>query len=496
MISDTSPLFSPAVWEGDCFRILDETLLPEKVEYVTVSRLEEAIRAVKEMRTRAYGQVLAFLYSVALEARKHRLRVDDSETYGASLMRLAGHFTAARPTFGFEAIAELLLQRCQGFPGASAAPAWVEDKVQQFVREIDHARKYRCQTAADLLPDPCRLLTHCNISGELVAVANYCSEAGKSVGILATETRPYFQGSRLTAWELARAGAQVSLIPDNGVAQVMEAGEVNAVLVGADRVARNGDVINKVGTYPIALLAREYGIPVYALVQDPGSLPNGDAVDIEQRPVAELFSGSPVDLRGLEGTYPVFDVTPARFFSYLVGFEGASTPEGFAARHGGAEPATDHGKAKQTFLFLFGIPDRAGYDRVEQSLRCGAATGVLVTEMRPGLDGVMIAQELVRRGVPTNLICDNMAGWFFYSGAVERLFLFYEGHDGDRVSAQSGALFAAKLARAHNVPVELVRAGSRAGEPLDRDVSSFLGKKISPRGVPVYPLRRDWLSVT
>jgi methylthioribose-1-phosphate isomerase len=100
-------------------------------------------------------------------------------------------------------------------------------------------------------------LTHCNISGELVAVAAYCKEMGKEIFVIATETRPYLQGARLTAWELAQAGVSVSLIPDCAVAQVMAPGDVNAVIVGADRVAQNGDVINKVGTYPIARMAKE-----------------------------------------------------------------------------------------------------------------------------------------------------------------------------------------------------------------------------------------------
>ena len=99
------------------------------------------------------------------------------------------------------------------------------------------------------------MLTHCNVSGELVAVAQRCAEVGKKFPVVATETRPYLQGARLTAWELAKRAA-VSLIPDSAVAQVMAQGEVNAVIVGADRAAQNGDIINKVGTYPLALMAK------------------------------------------------------------------------------------------------------------------------------------------------------------------------------------------------------------------------------------------------
>ncbi len=115
-------------------------------------------------------------------------------------------------------------------------------------------------------------------------------ELGKEFSVIATETRPYLQGARLTAWELAQAGVTVSLIPDCAIAQVMASGDVNAVIVGADRVAQNGDVINKVGTYPLALMAHDYGVPFHALVQDPRSLTRGADVVIEERPASEILS--------------------------------------------------------------------------------------------------------------------------------------------------------------------------------------------------------------
>ena len=150
-------------------------------------------------------------------------------------------------------------------------------------------RLARARLAASVLPDPARVLTHCNVSGELVAVAQCCAELGKKFSVIASETRPYLQGTRLTAWELAQAGVAVSIIPDNAVAQVMQQGAVNAVIVGADRAAQNGDIINKVGTYPLALMAKDFAIPFYALVQDPRSLERGADVAIEERPAAELL---------------------------------------------------------------------------------------------------------------------------------------------------------------------------------------------------------------
>ena len=142
----------------------------------------------------------------------------------------------------------------------------------------------------------------------------------------------------MTAWELAQAGVSVSLIPDCAVAQVMAQGEVNAVIVGADRVAQNGDVINKVGTYPIARMAKEYGVPFHALVQDPRSLARGADVPIEERPAEELltFHGRPLvagDHAQLQVRYPSFDVTPAEYITQLIGFDGVYTPESFRQKY-------------------------------------------------------------------------------------------------------------------------------------------------------------------
>jgi methylthioribose-1-phosphate isomerase len=135
-------------------------------------------------------------------------------------------------------------------------------QAREFGARITRARSARAKRAASILANPARVLTHCNVSGELVAIARYCQAMGKKFSVIATETRPYLQGARLTAWELAQAGVPVSLIPDCAIAQVMARGEVNAVIVGADRSAQNGDIVNKVGTYPIARLAKEYSVPL------------------------------------------------------------------------------------------------------------------------------------------------------------------------------------------------------------------------------------------
>ncbi|MDP6561109.1 MAG: hypothetical protein QF619_13480, partial [Candidatus Binatia bacterium] len=309
--------------------MLDETLLPWKLQYIPVTEVAGAVRAVKEMKTRAFGQVLTFLYAAALVARENGGGA--FEPLREKLTELAERFTEARPTFGFRGILQRLLDRCEEGPPSGEVRKWAEEKIHEFIAAIVAGRERRARFAAELLPNPCQLMTHCNISGELVAVAQHCRALGKDLRVIATETRPYLQGSRLTAWEVARAGIQVAVIPDCAIAQVMSGGGVNAVLVGSDRNARNGDVINKVGTYPLALMAKEYGVPFYALVQDPGPLATGEEVTIEERPVHEFlnFQGHSLAPHVTKGRYPSFDITPARLISYLVGFDNALTPEDF-----------------------------------------------------------------------------------------------------------------------------------------------------------------------
>jgi len=492
-----SLLFNPAIWREDRFQLLDETLLPEETAYLTVTRVGDAVAAVRDMKTRAYGQVVAFLYSIVLAVRAGALDLTSLESLRNSLGRLAGEFTAVRPTFGFVGIAELLFQRCGDWPGGANAEQWLEDRVHEFVDEIERARRHRARQAADLLPDPCHLLTHCNLSGELVVVAARCRELGKALQVTASETRPYLQGSRLTAWELANAGVDVTLIPDNAVAQVLAEGKVNAVLIGADRVARNGDVINKVGTYPLALMAKECHVPVLALVQEPGSLASGDAVEIEERPGAELFAMAPDDaltLAGLNGRYPAFDITPAALLANLVGFARVSTPTAFAKTYGGT-PGGAAGRARaseRNFRLLFGIPGEDGYERIRQEARSGSFQSLLVPEMRPELMGALqVAPQLVRRGIPATLISDNMAGIFFYRGEIDRVYLCYERQEAQRMISRMGGLLMASLARIHGVEINYLPAGEVDVDAPDSDIETFLGRRVSPKGVSIYSRGED-----
>ncbi len=495
MKGNQSPLFEPVLWEGGRFKVLDETQLPWKTEYIEVSDIAQALQAVREMKTRAFGQVLTFLYAAALVARGAKGK--SSEALRDRLTQLAEQFTEARPTFDFKGLASYFTPWFNGLPKGEEAWSWIEGKIHDLVSTIAESRQQRAKLAAELLPNPCRLLTHCNISGELVVVAEWRREMGKELQIMATETRPYLQGSRLTAWEVAQAGIQVALIPDCAVAQVMAKGEIHAVLVGADRCAQNGDIINKVGTYPLALMAKEYNIPFYALVQDPGPLVNGEDVVIEERPVSELFTfqGRSCAPEGLQGRYPAFDLTPASLISSLIGFDGTFTPERFRQRFQKAPPAARNGKEKKApYLLLYGIPKRNSYPYIAHALKAEQAPAVLVPEMRPELWGVhVIIRELLQRNIPTTLISDNMMGAFFAQGQIKRLCLFYSELGEKGPVGICGSLLAVQLARAHGVPVELLESEAVRESPLDRDASTFLGQKVSPDGVLIYPIEKEVL---
>src|SRR5215470_4586671 len=166
---NASPLFEPVLWEGAGFKILDETLLPWRTEYIKVRELPQALAAVKEMKTRAFGQVLTFFYAAALVARKE----NSLEALRARMARLGEEFAEVRPTFDFKGLAAFFEPWFEEPPEGDAA-SWFDHKVRQFIARIIASRIYRAKLAADLLPARCRLLTHCNVSGELVEVARIC----------------------------------------------------------------------------------------------------------------------------------------------------------------------------------------------------------------------------------------------------------------------------------------------------------------------------------
>lgn len=301
-----SPLFWPIKFQNNTIRILDETRLPEKLTYIKAKSCQEAAKAIKEMRTRAVGQVILVMYVFLMVIRQNKRR----KNLLPILNKVAQVLNATRPTLSFRFLTEMVLAWAKaGQP--------LEKNISGFLEALKNKRIQQAEQMSKYLKDGDCVLTHCNISGLLPLIAQLCLLQNKKISFFVTETRPYLQGVRLTAWELKKALVPVTVISDNMVAHIMHEGKVNTVIVGADHLALNGDIANKIGTYQIALLARHFGIPFYAICPPASASRSGKDITIEIRPAKELleFCGKRIAPAGVEGYYPAFDVTPAHFIT-------------------------------------------------------------------------------------------------------------------------------------------------------------------------------------
>lgn len=295
---DYSPLFWPIELKGKTIRILDETALPGKIKYITVKNYRQACSAIREMKTRAVGQVILVFYTFLLSLGKEDLNA------------VADAINSARPTLPFKFLTDMVL-------GWQKSDAPLEKSILGFLEMLKVKRIKQAEDAANLLNDKDVVLTHCNVSGLMPLIGQFCRQQNKEISFYVTETRPYLQGSRLTAWELQRAGLPVTVICDDMAAQVMSEGKINKIIVGADHLALNGDIANKIGTYQLAILAKYFNIPFYVLCPPPSKAQTGKEIKIEVRPEEELlvFGGKRIAPKGVKAYYPAFDVTPANLIT-------------------------------------------------------------------------------------------------------------------------------------------------------------------------------------
>lgn len=319
----SAPFFTLRL-DHDGVRVLDQRRLPETESYLLLRSAEEVAGAIEDMAVRGAPAIgVAAAMGVALELERS---ADDA--IGATLERACARLTATRPTavnlsWALARIRERLQTRLEA--GADA-PA-LRREAREFAQALHDEDVSICRAigeqGASLVPERARLLTHCNAGGLATAgygtalgVVRTAAREGRILRVLASETRPFLQGARLTTWELDRDGIPVTLITDSMPGSLMRAGEIDLVVVGADRIAANGDVANKIGTYTLAILAERHGIPFY--VAAPLSTvdldtPDGDAIPIEQRDPAEVthFAGQQIAAPGVSALHPAFDVTPA-----------------------------------------------------------------------------------------------------------------------------------------------------------------------------------------
>lgn len=308
---EESPLFWPAHIKDNVLSVLDETLIPSKIRYIPVKNTNEAVRVIREMKTRAFGQFLVVLNIFLIELARNK---DLKPAQVVQLMqKTAKALNASRPTFPFADVTSIIIGWShKALMEKADIYIYLEKHIQGFLQGIRYRRLERVAKIAALIQDHDSVLTHCNVSGELAMAAALCRKEKKQVKFFATETRPYFQGAKLTAWELNAVGARVTLVADNAVASLMKERIINRVIIGSDRSCANGDVANKIGSYQIAVCAREFGVPVCVLTQPSNTIKQGSDIPIELRDPKELlqFEGRKIHHGIVKGFYPGFDVVP------------------------------------------------------------------------------------------------------------------------------------------------------------------------------------------
>ena len=272
---------------------------------------------IRQMKTRAFGQFLVVLNTFLLELNKMGTHDDVGARSPMPLQRrieeTAAALNASRPTFPFSEVTSIVVGWAkQALAQNLNLKSFLEKNIQGFLMGIRMKRLKRVEQIVDVIKKGNSVLTHCNVSGELAMASQICKEQNKDVHFFATETRPYFQGAKLTCWELQRAGAKVTLVADNAVGSLMADGLIDCVIIGSDRSCANGDVANKIGSYQIALSAKEFGIPLYVLTQPSNKIPTGEDIPIELRDPNELlfYEGKKIVSGKVKGFYPGFDVVP------------------------------------------------------------------------------------------------------------------------------------------------------------------------------------------
>jgi methylthioribose-1-phosphate isomerase len=318
-VSAREPL-RPVLWDRErrALRFLDQRRLPLEEVWSTAASADEVAGAIRTLAVRGAPAIgVAAAYGLAAEAARG--------VAGAELAAAAERMAAARPTAVNLAWAVRRVARrfAEGADAVLAEAHAIRDEDEASCRRIG-------ALGAPLVPRGAKVLTHCNAGalatagyGTALGVVRAAFEAGNPLAVLADETRPFLQGARLTAWELQRDGIPVTLLTDGMAGWLMQRGEISCVVVGADRVAANGDVANKIGTYALAVLAAHHAIPFF--VAAPWSTidlatATGAAIPIEERGGDEvtLLDGRPIAPPGVPARYPAFDVTPARLVTALV----------------------------------------------------------------------------------------------------------------------------------------------------------------------------------
>ena len=317
-------------WTDAGVEMIDQRLLPTEVVYRTYQTVDEVAEAIKTMVVRGAPALgIAAAMGVALGVRN----LKSSDDLDAQFKKMCQTIAATRPTarnlfWGIERMGEVFKQY-RNAPLAELQRAMKEEAIKVYHEDLETNRRMG-MVGQEFLRDKTTVLTHCNAGalcaagdwGTALGVIRAAISQGKQIHVFADETRPFLQGARLTAWELTEDGIPCTLITDNMAGFFMKAGRIQAVVVGADRIAKNGDTANKVGTYSVAVLAKEHGIPFYVaapLSTIDLSIETGDEIPIEQRSPDEVstIGGRRMAPMSVEIENPAFDVTPHRLITAI-----------------------------------------------------------------------------------------------------------------------------------------------------------------------------------
>jgi methylthioribose-1-phosphate isomerase len=322
--------YQPIAWLGDRVRIIDQTRLPHKEVYLELKDYRDVASAIKELKIRGAPAIgITGAYAVALGAAK--IATASRDAFLNKLDDVINTIAATRPTARnlFAALERLRKVAVMRKSINSIKKALVDEAIK-IHRDETEATERISRYGAGLIKDGWTILTHCNTGplatsgyGTALGIIITAHESGKNVKVIATETRPLLQGARLTTWELHKAGVPVTLITDSMVGHFMTSGKVDCVITGADRIAANGDAANKIGTYTLAVLAKENKIPFYVAAPTTTidtSLQTGDEIHIEERRPEEVtrIQGITIAPVGISAANPAFDVTPRRYITAIV----------------------------------------------------------------------------------------------------------------------------------------------------------------------------------
>jgi methylthioribose-1-phosphate isomerase len=322
--------YQPIAWLGDRVRIIDQTKLPHEEVYLELKDYRDIASAIKELKIRGAPAIgIAGAYAVALGSAK--IDTASRDTFLIKLNDVINNIAVTRPTArnlfaALERLRKIAAMR-KSIDGIKKA---LTDEAIKIHHDETEATKRIGRYGASLIKDGWTILTHCNTGplatsgyGTALGTIITAHESGKNVKVLATETRPLLQGARLTTWELKKAKIPVTLITDSMAGYFIRRGKVDCVITGADRIAANGDTANKIGTYTLAVLAKENKIPFYIAAPVSTidtSLQTGEEIPIEERRFEEVtrIQGIAISPKGVAAANPAFDVTPSRYITAIV----------------------------------------------------------------------------------------------------------------------------------------------------------------------------------